>query len=79
MGKPLPVFKPLETDEPALDGGGELNLIGSVGGTNHDGMINAIMLGLAPDPERPIVTFSLVYVDPGQFLSADSASTSSTS
>ena len=79
VGKPLPVFKPLETDEPALDGGGELNLIGSVGGTNHDGMINAIMLGLAPDPERPIVTFSLVYVDPSQFLSADSASTSSTS
>jgi hypothetical protein len=79
LGKPLPVFKPLDTEEQTLDGGGDLNLIGSVGGTNHDGMVNAIMLGLAPDPERPIVTFSLVYVDPDQFLSSDAASASSSS
>lgn len=78
-GKPLPVFKPLDTEEQGSDGVSDLNLIGSVGGTNHDGMINAIMLGLAPDPERPIVTFSLIYVDPDQFLSADAASTSSSS
>ena len=78
-GKPLPVFKPLDTDEQAADADNNLNLIGSVGGTNHDGMINAIMLGLSPDPERPIVTFSLVYVDPDQFLSADAASASSSS
>lgn len=78
-GKPLPVFKPLDTDEQASDADNNLNLIGSVGGTNHDGMINAIMLGLSPDPERPIVTFSLVYVDPDQFLSADAASASSSS
>ena len=78
-GNPLPVFKPLDNDEQMPDGESDLNLIGSVGGTNHDGMVNAIMLGIAPDPERPIVTFSLVYVDPDQFLSTDAASSSSSS
>ena len=78
-GKPLPVFKALDDQEDLPDSDRALNLIGCVGGTTHDGVVNAVMLGLYPDPSRPVVTFSLVYVDPAQFsgVAAESGSSSS--
>ncbi|MGD2008422.1 MAG: hypothetical protein PVJ95_09125 [Cellvibrionales bacterium] len=76
-GKALPVFRPLDTEEGLPESEQGLNLIGSIGGTNHDGIVNAIMLGLSPDPEKPVVTFSLVYVDPDQFSPEASASSTS--
>ncbi len=76
-GKALPVFRPLDTEEDLPESERGLNLIGSIGGTNHEGIVNAIMLGLSPDPEKPVVTFSLVYVDPDQFSPEASASSTS--
>ena len=61
------------------DGDLNLNLIGCIGGTSHDGVVNTIMLGISPDPAQPVVTFSLVYVPPGQFASAETESGSSNS
>ena len=61
------------------DGDRNLNLIGCIGGTSHDGVVNTIMLGISPDPAQPVVTFSLVYVPPGQFASAEAESGSSSS
>lgn len=77
--KPLPVFKPLEDQDGMSDGDPNLNLIGCIGGTSHDGVVNTIMLGISPDPAQPVVTFSLVYVPPGQFASAEAESGSSNS
>ena len=77
--KPLPVFKPLEGQDGMPDGDLNLNLIGCIGGTSHDGVVNTIMLGISPDPAQPVVTFSLVYVPPGQFASAEAESGSSSS
>lgn len=77
--RPLPVFKPLDDQSELPDSDRNLNLIGCIGGTTHDGAVNALMLGLSPDPERPVVTFSLVYVDPAQFSAPDAASGSSSS
>ena len=76
-GKALPVFRPLDSEVDLSEAERNLNLIGSIGGTNHEGIVNTIMLGLSPDPDKPVVTFSLVYVDPEQF--AQEASASSTS
>ena len=73
----MPVFRPLDSEVDLPEAERNLNLIGSIGGTNHEGIVNAIMLGLSPDPDKPVVTFSLVYVDPEQF--AQEASASSTS
>ena len=72
--KSLPVFKPIDPPGDATEEEVGLNLIGCVGATTHDGMVNTLMLGIRPDPSRPIVTLRLVYVDPAQFASGSSSS-----
>jgi len=72
--KSLPVFKPIESADALSTEEAGLNLIGCVGATTHDGTVNTLMLGIRPDPAKPIVTLRLVYVDPTQFAPESSSS-----
>lgn len=76
--KPLVIYHALENQ-----GGAELddNMRGSrlygVGGpTVHDDHVNVMMLGVRPNPEQPVVTLLLSYVDPTQFQAQEASSTS---
>ncbi|MEY2909521.1 MAG: hypothetical protein RLZZ602_2044 [Pseudomonadota bacterium] len=67
-GQQVPVFYPMDPPESLPDEMTNTKLFGAVGATVHDGVMNALMLGVQPDPNRPVVTLQLTYVDPGQFV-----------
>lgn len=78
-GKSLTVFHPLDAEDQLPDDMVGHKLFGTMGITVHDGTVNTLLLGARPDPEKPIVTLQLVYVDPAQFATSESSATSSTS
>lgn len=74
-GSVIAVFDPIKDQESTADGYATTRIFGIPGITNHDGMVNALMLGVQPDPVQPVVALHLLYVDPNQFV-ADSSSSS---
>lgn len=74
-GREVPVFDPIPDETATADAYGGTRIFGVPGLTDHDGMLNALMLGVEPDKVQPVVTLHLLYVDPTQFNAA-SASTS---
>ncbi len=72
-GNRVPVFQPVDPKESLPDDFADSKLFGAVGGTVHEGVTNALMLGVKPRSDKPVVTLQLMYVDPTQFASAQSA------
>lgn len=70
---PLVVYHALTEEQelaPEYEGS---RLFGVAGGTVHDGVANALMLGTRPHPEQPVVTLLLTYVDPQQFQASSTS------
>lgn len=78
-GARVPVFYPMDPAEQRNDDLAESKLFGAVGATVHDGAVNTLMLGVKPDPQKPVVTLQLMYVDPAQFAASAPAQETSTS
>ena len=74
-GAAITVFDPIKDQDSTSDGYASTRIFGVPGITNHDGMVNALMLGVEPDPVQPVVALHLLYVDPQQFV-VESSSTS---
>ncbi len=73
-GKPLAVLHPIDEAGVREDNANRVFAAGGI--TVNEGVANVLMLGVYPEPQRPIVTLQLLYVDAAQFQSDSTAASS---